>query len=94
MQTSGSCFRDALEAANILIPPSLSIPDWVPIAEIPAICGRLGLEWHGNGDISIGVEPVIVLYRTRPGKGHAVFVSDIRPLLGCVEIIGLIRFAR
>lgn len=93
MQTSGSCFRDALKAANVAIPPTLSIPNWIQIEEIPVVCGRLNLEWYGVGNVDIDIEPVIVLYRTRKNKGHAVFVSDIGPLLGCVDIIGLIRIA-
>lgn len=91
MQIPGPCFRDALKDANVTILPNLSIPDWIPIEEIPVICGRLGLEWFGAGYVEIDIEPVIVLYRTREDIGHAVFVSDVGPLLGCVEIVGLIR---
>jgi hypothetical protein len=87
----GSCFRDALRDANIIIPQGLSIPDWIQIEEIPTICADLDLKWFGDGNLEIGIEPVIVLYRTRKGKGHAVLVPDIGPLLDRVEIVGVIR---
>ncbi len=88
--TPGGCFREALRAANISIPNDLFIPDWIKRDNIPAICKNLNLEWIGGGKIHIGVEPVIVLYRTGEDKGHAVFVPDIGPLLD-FNIVGLIR---
>jgi hypothetical protein len=89
---NGQCFINALREAKIKIPKRLSIPDWIPIEEIPKTCAILGLEWLGTGCHKIGVEPVIVLYQTINNKtGHAVFVEDIGALLGRVSIIGVIR---
>lgn len=86
------CLVRALAIAGIKIPDDLSIPGNVDIGEIPAICERLNLRWYEGDNIKIGVKPVIVLYRTGKGKGHAEFVSDIGDLLlWQVEIVGLIR---
>ena len=95
MKTLGSCFKDALKAANVLVSSNLSIPDWVQIEEISVICGYLNLEWYGVGKVEIGIgEPIIVLYQTSKYKSHAVFISDVGPLLGCIDIIGLIRLTK
>ncbi len=86
------CLAKALVIAGIKIPDDLSIPDNIDIGEIPAICKRLNLRWYEGVNIKIGIEPLVVLYRTGKGKGHAEFVSDIGEiLLWQVEIIGLIR---
>lgn len=86
------CLARALVIAGIKIPDDLSIPDNVDIGEVPAICKRLNLRWYGGSNIKVGIEPLIVLYRTGKGKGHAEFVSDIGELLlSQVEIVGLIR---
>lgn len=91
MKSNGSCFRDALEAAGIAIPPDLSIPNWVNIEEVPHICKNLGLKWHGTGEIKLGIEPVIICFCTSENKGHAIFTEDVGPFLD-YNIIGLIRF--
>ncbi len=81
--------RDAFAIAGIVDP---SIPDWIAMEEIPVICEKHSLEWTGKGNLKIGVEPVIVLYRTRKNKAHAVFVNDIGSLLNQeIIIVGVIR---
>ncbi len=87
-----NCFVEALTIADVVIPPDLSaISGSIDIGEIPAICKRVNVKWYGEGKVELGVEPVIVLYRTSEYTGHAKFVSDIGPLVGRIEIIGLIR---
>lgn len=94
METLGGCFKEALENAQVSIPDDLHIPDWIQIEDIPAVCKVLDLEWCEPENIKLGVEPVIVLYRTgrhTDQTGHAVFMPDIGPLINRVSIVGLIR---
>lgn len=90
-KSPGFCFRNALIDAGIIIPSNLDIPEWLSIHEANDICNYLGIEWLEDCNISIGVEPVIVIYKTGQGKAHALFVRDIGSLLGQFKIIGLIR---
>lgn len=90
--TNGSCLRDALIEAGVLIPNHVRLPDWIEIEEIPALCAKLNLRWHENCALELDVEPVIVLYPTTPGKGHAIYLEDIGPFLKAgKDIIGLIK---
>lgn len=93
VSTEGSCVKDALRQAGVMIPPYISIPDRIPLEEMPVLCAKLNLEWYGGGEqVTLGVEPVIVLYETTADKGHAEYLDDIGSFLETEQgIIGLIR---
>ena len=83
-----NCLRIALNKAGIDTDISVDIP----IENMPNLCKKLKLDWHGSGTLNFYVgEPVIVIYKTAPGRSHAVFTTDARLLR---NIIGLITFGK
>lgn len=76
----GTCLTDAFRMAGY---DQLEIPEWIDIEAVPDICEGIGLRWHGGGEtMFVGLDqPVIVLYKTRPGKGHAEYLKDSAGLI-------------
>lgn len=84
----GACFEDAMKQAGY----GINAPNWIKIEDISHTVEHLGLVFHsGAGNVEVGVQPLVVLYETRPGVGHAKYVEDIGPLIESgKEIIGVI----
>ncbi len=82
----GGCVRRAFEVGLQYMGRTDDL-SWIPDAvvgsqEIWAIAERLGLEPLTNGEHTLDLIPVIVAYKEDDGEeGHAVFVSDIQPLM-------------
>lgn len=87
-KVSGACFRNAMRKAGY----RLSTPDWIVIENIPQAIENFNLSLiTGPITIELGIQPVIVLYETRPGKGHAEYVNDIGSVIARgARIIGII----
>jgi hypothetical protein len=76
---SGNCLTEALQQAGYDV---VSLPEWVKAEDLPNICVKLGLTFHGKGDVQIEKNTnLIAIYQTRPGIAHAVVVNDIEPLI-------------
>lgn len=89
--TNGSCLKNALAEAGF----NLDVPDWIMLEDIPPITEALGLRWVGGGNsVSIAAhQPVIVIYETFSGNGHAEYTENIMSMLiKCKRIIGMITF--
>ncbi len=86
-----SSLRDALLAAGF-DNFGIIVPDNLPIILARTICEHLGMIWHGEGEINIGVEPLIVFYETAPQWGRAEFTEDIGDFLN-EKIVAVARIA-
>lgn len=84
-----NCLRQAFLEAGYDLP----LKSWFPIKDIPHLCKLLNLEWYDYkiGDLELGIEPVIVIYKTSKDKGHAVYTESIEPYLK-YPIVGIIKF--
>lgn len=88
-----TCFRDALIDAGVSIPGNMQIPSPIKWEEAVKTCKILGLQIYYIETVTVYDEPMIVMYKTKPGKGHAVFTDNIKPFIDRgVEFIGIILF--
>ena len=82
------CLRIALEQAGFGVS---GVPDWPTIEEVREMCDQFGLcaHWCGGVEIPVG-QPVVGIYRTPQGTGHAEYFLDAAPLLD-KDVIGIIE---
>ena len=83
-----NCLRIALEQAGFGMS---GVPDWPTIEEVRGMCSQFGLRAHWGGDVRIPVaQPVVGIYRTPQGTGHAEYFPNAAPLLD-KDVIGIIE---
>jgi hypothetical protein len=67
------------------------VPDWPTIEEVREMCAQFGLRAYWDGDVRIPAgQPVIGIYRTPVGTGHAEYLPDAASLLDR-DVVGIIE---
>jgi len=86
-----TCLRDALVAAGLDITKTI-INEPVLFEDLAQICVDLDVEPFSEGGFWATVgEPIIVIYKTRPGWAHAEFTTDAREMTKGRQVVAVIR---
>lgn len=82
------CVKVAFQQAGY---DSSHLPDaGVKTENMSGVCQEFGTQYHSNCRVSVGEEPVIIVYENDRGNGHAVYHQSPADIDPTGKVIGVV----